>query len=193
MCWRNSKNVYTACKSENVDAAKRELYSAHFNLSGVARASKTNMHRMDDYPPKKAETKIKSCFNFNRVERSFSFRDSFRGCCSDVWHEAKATHSGLNIFSLQIIKCCSHKSWGYDFKLHSCALQIHSSNFGSCTSYKLEKEKLKPPWLTFLQLISPQPSDKNWTILLLNFFVHLLPSDISFSSMPVVTPFSPLT
>ena len=125
---------------------------------------------MDDYPPKKAETKIKSCFNLNRVERSFSFRDSFRGCCSDVWHEAKAPRSGLNILSLQNIKCCSHKSWGYDFKLHSCALQIHSSNFGSCTSYKLEKEKLKPPWLTFLQLISPQPSDKNWTILLFNFF-----------------------
>ena len=99
----------------------------------------------------------------------------------------------VSIFCLQNIKCYSHKSWGYDFKLHSCALQIHSSNFGSCTSYKLEKEKLKPPWLTFLQLISPQLNDKNWTILLFNFFVHLLPSDISFSSMPVVTPFSPLT
>ena len=94
---------------------------------------------------------------------------------SEILSEVVAVMSGTKpklrtqVF-FQNIKCCSHKSWGYDFKLHSCALQIHSSNFGSCTSYKLEKEKLKPPWLTFLQLISPQPNDKNWTILLLKFF-----------------------
>ena len=41
ICWSDSENVYAACKSENVYAdAKRELYSAHFNLPVLTGASK---------------------------------------------------------------------------------------------------------------------------------------------------------
>ena len=110
---------------------------------------------------------------------------------------------------------CSYYFWA-DFRMHSYALQIHFHNFGiRCTSCKLEEEKLKPPWLTLLQLISPwtlTDTFRNWTYLLLSFcwsdvsatyFISTLENYKNYakpflcschvSATPLVTPFSPLT
>ena len=178
-CMANSQLQYVAVTVKMfmlAQFAKCELYSAHFYLSALTGASKTNMPRMDSslllqkyFYEAKSKTKepnllfeLKTNFllTFGKTENSAVKGAFLSEILSGLLQRCLAqsqSYAPRSLFppkSSVYVMLFSYPIRTYveliifSIKTNSYPLRIHFYNFGICTSHKLEGEKLKgqPSW-----------------------------------------------